>query len=145
MRGLVLLLCLSAAGCAEEEGAAIAPRTAVAAAVSPGSAPTCGAAWEGSAKPCPLQGWMRDHVGQAMADEDFLVLASALDLVARATPDATWEWQRIARDAAAASRRQDWAQVRASCRECHERYRPTFKVRYRDWSLFRGAAGVTQD
>ena len=120
-RFFVLLALLNVLGCASE---ALPPAPTTTASYVP-VIPCC----------APLQGWMREHVGLTMTEGDMTGVASALERTSSFSPDATWEWHRIASEGAAAARENDEGRVRAACRACHERYRPTYRTQFRDRPL----------
>jgi hypothetical protein len=74
---------------------------------------------------------MRDRVGMTMTEGDLVGVADALEQTSAWSPDPEWSWQRIAVEGAAAARSSSDMRVRAACRACHERYRPTYKAQYR--------------
>lgn len=77
--------------------------------------------------PCPLQKWMRANLGTALAANDSAALAANLNKVANASPDATWNWKKIASDGAAAAGRGDIAGAKAACKSCHDAYKDQYK------------------
>ena len=92
-------------------------------------AAACGAPGQA---PCPLQAWMRRHMGPPLASHDMPQLAGSLDRVARLQPDPGWaSWGAIAASGAAAARRGDTAGARGACKACHDTWREPYKQRYR--------------
>src|SRR5690348_1098204 len=81
--------------------------------------------------PCPLQKWMRANMGTAAAAEDTAALAKALDKAATFSPDASWTWNKIAADGAAAAKKGDLAGAKASCKSCHDAYKDKYKTQFR--------------
>ncbi len=90
-----------------------------------------GAACGAKDNPCPLQRWMRDNMGPAMAAGDLPALAKALDHAAGLSPDASWTWSSIAKTGADAARKGDLAATKASCKSCHEAYKEKYKTQFR--------------
>jgi hypothetical protein len=81
--------------------------------------------------PCPLQAWMRKNVAPAVAAKDAAAPAVALERVATFSPDASWSWAEMSRQAAAAARRGDLAEARKSCQGCHHTYKAEWNAKYR--------------
>ena len=96
-------------------------------AVGPRDPVDCG---PGSEK-CPLQKIMRDDVSNAVVAGDGARLATVLDRVAAAAPDATWTWAAIARQGALAAREGDLAGARKACAQCHELYKAPWRASHR--------------
>ena len=87
----------------------------------------CGA----TSEQCPLQGVMRGAVSSAMAAGDGPALASALDEVARFSPEPSWEWAKICAKGAAAARAGNLEGARESCATCHALYKVTWRETHR--------------
>jgi hypothetical protein len=103
---------------------ATAPKRPV---VSRPPAGECGA----KGNPCPLQKWMRANVATAVAAGDTAALARALDRVATFSPNPSWQWSQMSKEAAAAARSGDMAGARKSCQGCHNLYKEPWKASYR--------------
>jgi hypothetical protein len=80
---------------------------------------------------CPLQKWMRKNVSPAVAANDAAALATALDRIAKLSPDPSWTWAEMSRTAADAARRGDIAEARKSCQGCHNAYKASWREKYR--------------
>jgi hypothetical protein len=80
---------------------------------------------------CPLQHWMIGVISNASAADDAKRLAWALDNVAGFSPDASWSWASISREAASAARRGDLVEARRSCVTCHVLYKAKWREKYR--------------
>ncbi|WP_394838994.1 hypothetical protein LVJ94_19070 [Pendulispora rubella] len=89
--------------------------------------PTCGS----KDNPCPLQKWMKGTLGAALAGNDLPALAKALDKSATFSPDPSWEWGTIAKAGADAARKGDVAGAKASCKACHDKYKDSYKSKFR--------------
>ncbi len=96
-------------------------------AASADSAPACGT----KDNPCPLQKWMRANMGPALASADLATLAKSLDKAATFSPDPSWDWSKIAKDGADAARKGDLAATKASCKTCHDKYKDSYKSKFR--------------
>ena len=120
-RIFILLVLLNALGCASEP---LPPAPMTTASYIP-VVPCC----------APLQGWMRQHVGLTMTEGDMPGVSRALERTSTLSPDPAWDWRRIASEGAVAARENDESRVRAACRECHGRYRPTYRAQFRDHPL----------
>ncbi|RYG83792.1 hypothetical protein EON77_06790 [bacterium] len=79
-----------------------------------------------------MQKWMRASFGAAMAKDDLASVASALEACAKLTPDPAWsDWAPVSKAGAEAARKGDAAGTKASCRSCHEKYKETYRARFR--------------
>jgi hypothetical protein len=74
---------------------------------------------------------MREHVAPAVAANDATALANALDRMATFSPDRSWSWTTMSKEAADAARRGDIPAARTSCRGCHHAYKALYLERYR--------------
>lgn len=82
--------------------------------------------------PCPLQKWMQANVGSKMADGNMKAVADGLDKAAALSPDPSWtEWATMSKAGADAARKGDTAGVKASCKNCHDKYKQQYKDKYR--------------
>lgn len=92
-----------------------------------------GAACGSKANPCPLQGWMTKNVGGPMASGDLKAVAAGLDKAATLVPDDAWkaDWSKFSKDGAEAARKGDTAAVKASCKSCHDKFKNSYKEKYR--------------
>lgn len=96
-------------------------------AVATADGPECGS----KENPCPLQKWMRANLGTPLAGGDTAALAAGLNKVAAASPDASWNWSKIANDGAAAAAAGDVPGAKAACKSCHDAYKGPYKERFR--------------
>ncbi|WP_394829754.1 hypothetical protein [Pendulispora albinea] len=103
-------------------GSLVFPSTARA-----GDAPACGS----KDNPCPLQKWMRVNMGPALAANDLPALAKVLDKSGGLSPDPSWEWAAIAKAGGDAARKGDLAGAKASCKSCHDKYKESYKTKFR--------------
>jgi hypothetical protein len=108
---------------------------AIAAAPTPASADGASGSKE---SPCPLQKWMRDNMGKAMADGDMDAVAKALDKVSKIAPDPTWNgndpnanWDAIAKAGISAAKSKDTDAVKATCKTCHNAFKDKYKATFR--------------
>lgn len=90
--------------------------------------------------PCPLQGWMEQHMQPPFEKEDLKALAAALEKAAKFAPDPKWNegpnsWAKIANDAAAAAKAGDFKAARASCKSCHKAWRKQYRDQFRTKAL----------
>ncbi len=82
--------------------------------------------------PCPLQDWMRKNVASALASNDAASLSSALEKVAKLSPDPAWaSWVSAANSGAEAAKKGDIAGARAACKTCHDAWRTTYRAQFR--------------
>ncbi|WP_394849486.1 hypothetical protein LZC95_18825 [Pendulispora brunnea] len=91
------------------------------------AAPACGS----KDNPCPMQKWMKANLGAALAGNDLQALAKSLDKSATFSPDPSWEWAAIAKAGADAARKGDVAGAKASCKTCHDKYKDSYKSKFR--------------
>jgi hypothetical protein len=63
-------------------------------------------------------------------------IASALDKLANGGPAEYPHWGSLARNGAAAARRQDFSMLKEACARCHEAYRSDFRGHMRSRRLF---------
>jgi hypothetical protein len=89
--------------------------------------PNCG----GRDNPCPLQLWMRRNMAPALAAKNGPALATALDRSAAMSPDPSWRWSALAKDAATAARAGDIETARKSCGGCHTAFKAQYKAKFR--------------
>jgi Cytochrome C' len=77
----------------------------------------------------PLGKWMKPNMGAPMAGQDFATLQKSLDLVASKPPPSGdyANWASIAKSGSAAAAKQDVAGVKASCKQCHDAYKESYK------------------
>ena len=82
--------------------------------------------------PCPMQKWMRTHVGNPMSAKDMEAVATGLDKAAALSPDPSFtEWAPISKAGADAARKGDLAGTKASCKNCHDKYKNAYREKYR--------------
>ena len=74
---------------------------------------------------------MRANMGPALASNDMPNLAKALDKAVTLSPDASWEWSKIAKDGADAARKGDLPATKAACKTCHDKYKDSYKSKFR--------------
>jgi hypothetical protein len=77
----------------------------------------------------PLGKWMKPNVGAPLAGQDFDTLQKSLTLVANKPPPGTAypKWASISTAGATAAGKQDLAGVKASCKQCHDLYKESYK------------------
>ena len=94
-------------------------------------APSCGAPGK---PPCPLQQWMRVNMAAPMAKGKNEELAEAFDaLVAMNPRPKEWHnWNKFAKDGAAAARAGKEHTAESACGHCHRVYRREYNARYRE-------------
>jgi hypothetical protein len=72
--------------------------------------------------------WMKPNMGAPLAGQDFAALQKSLDLVGSKPPPGDYpNWASIAKAGSAAAAKQDLAGVKASCKQCHDAYKPSYK------------------
>ena len=89
--------------------------------------PNCG----GRDNPCPLDSWMRANMAPALAGKNADALGAALERTATFSPDTTWQWGAMAKDAAAAAWAGDVEGAKKSCNGCHSAYKALYKSKFR--------------
>ena len=92
-----------------------------------GHASKAQAATATSAQTFPLKEWMAANLNRPLRTDDFDALARSLNTAASYAPQRFGDWARIARQGATAAAAHDMAGVRASCSECHDKYRAEYK------------------
>jgi hypothetical protein len=75
----------------------------------------------------PLKEWMVANLNRPLRTDDFDALARSLATAASYAPHQFADWSRIAQQGAKAAAAHDMVGVRASCSECHDRYRTEYK------------------
>ncbi len=93
------------------------------------------AGFASAAEPTTLLGkWMKPNIGTPLAGQDFPTLQTNLNLVAsKPPPGAAYpNWATIAKAGATAAGKQDLAGVKASCKQCHEAYKDSYKKDFAD-------------
>jgi hypothetical protein len=88
------------------------------------------AGWAAAGEPTTLLGkWMKPNMGAPLAGQDFATLQTSLSLVASKPPPGTAypNWSSMASAGAAAAGKQDVAGVKASCKQCHDAYKESYK------------------
>ena len=83
-------------------------------------------------KPCPMQGWMKRVMAPASAGGDGAALAKALVYAADHPPPGFNEWTAIAGAGAVKARAGDVDGAKASCKQCHDAYKDSYKASMRD-------------
>jgi hypothetical protein len=81
-------------------------------------------------EPTTLLGkWMKPNMGAPMAGQDFATLQKSLDLVASKPPPSGdyANWASFAKSGSAAAAKQDLAGLKASCKQCHDAYKESYK------------------
>jgi hypothetical protein len=84
-------------------------------------------------EPTTLLGkWMKPNMGAPLAGQDFATLQTSLDMVAsKPPPPANYpNWSTIAKAGSAAAAKQDLAGVKASCKQCHDAYKESYKKEF---------------
>jgi hypothetical protein len=72
--------------------------------------------------------WMKPNMGAPLAGQDFPTLQKSLDLVAGKPPSGDYpNWASMAKAGSAAAAKQDLAGVKASCKQCHDAYKESYK------------------
>lgn len=83
----------------------------------------------------PMKDWMTANLNRPLRTEDFDALARSLTAAAGYAPPQYPDWSRIAQQGAEAAAAHDMAGVRASCTECHNKYRAEYKSTMRNQAL----------
>jgi len=80
----------------------------------------------------PLGKWMKPNMGAPMAGEDYPTLQKSLTLVAAKPPQSSKypQWAAISTAGAAAAAKQDLKGVKASCKQCHDLYKASYKTEF---------------
>ena len=83
-------------------------------------------------EPTTLLGkWMKPNMGAPLAGQDFATLQKSLDLVAAKPPEGAYpQWASMSKAGSAAAAKQDLAGVKASCKQCHDAYKESYKKEY---------------
>lgn len=89
----------------------------------------CGAKGQ---KLCPMQAWMKSVMAAASSSNDGDRLAKALTYAAGHAPPGYDEWATIARAGATKARTDDIEGAKASCKQCHDKYKEGYKATMRD-------------
>jgi cytochrome c553 len=81
-----------------------------------------------AAEPKTLMGkWMKPNMGAPLAGQDFPTLKKSLDLVSSKPPSGDYpKWAAMAKDGSAAAAKEDLANVKASCKLCHDAYKAKY-------------------
>lgn len=74
---------------------------------------------------------MKAHADPPALAGDLSALAEALDAIAAFAPPGYTNWASISNDGAAAARVGDLSAAKASCRSCHDQYKPAYKSELR--------------
>jgi hypothetical protein len=75
--------------------------------------------------------WMKPNMGAPLAGQDFGTLKTSLDLVAAKPPPGDYaNWATISKAGSAAAAKQDLAGVKASCKQCHDAYKESYKKEF---------------
>jgi hypothetical protein len=118
--------------------------TAAAAATATASTTTSTSAGTGSAaakkydcgakdqKPCPMQGWMKRVMAPASSSGDAAALTKALAYAAERPPPGFPDWTAMAKAGEAKAKSGDVDAAKASCKQCHDAYKETYKATMRD-------------
>jgi len=115
---------------AEAHGATPAPSARQSAQQAAGNVP---AATETASY--PLKDWMVANLNRPLRTEDFAALGKSLTLAADFAPPQFPEWQRFARQGSEAAAAHDIERVRASCTDCHNKYRTEYRNKMRTQPL----------
>jgi hypothetical protein len=83
----------------------------------------------------PLQRWMQSTVAPALKAHNAALLSASLQRLSQAAPPDYEKWGEIAAAGAAHARGGAFDEVRASCGDCHERYRARYRREHRDDTL----------
>jgi hypothetical protein len=72
---------------------------------------------------------MKPNVGAPLAEQDFPTLQKSLALIASKPPpgSAYPRWAAVANAGAAAAGKSDLKGVKASCKDCHDAYKESYK------------------
>jgi hypothetical protein len=122
---------LLAAGACENRSAAI--KSAVPSASAAASPPSRERPADDD--PHPLKSWMTANMARPIKTGSFDELARALALVAKIDAPGLTDWAPIARRGRQAAFARDIDAVRASCADCHDRYRDAYRRTMRDRPL----------
>lgn len=154
---LLAAMLAGATGC-DEKAAPGAPKTAetaapkaptAATAAAPSAAPSAAPPTEAPApsftgpvkvydcgskgqKPCPMQGWMKTVMASAASSGEGDKLAQALIYAAARVPPGYTGWAEISNVGATKARAGDIDGAKASCKQCHDLYKDSYKVAMRD-------------
>jgi hypothetical protein len=79
-----------------------------------------------------MQGWMKSVMGSASSSGDGAKLAAALSYVAGRTPPGMGSWAAISQAGAAKAKAGDIEGAKASCKQCHDLYKASYKNTMRD-------------
>jgi hypothetical protein len=82
-----------------------------------------------------MQGWMKKVMAPASSAEDGTKLVKALGYVADHPPPGFGEWTAIARAGVEKAKKDDLEGAKESCRQCHDKYKDTYKTTMRDRSF----------
>lgn len=92
------------------------------------AADTCGS----KDNPCPMQKWMRSYVGTPMQAKDLAGVAAGLEKAADLVKDGAFpEWAALSKAGANAARQGDLGATKASCKDCHDKYKDSYKAKLR--------------
>lgn len=83
-------------------------------------------------KDCPMQGWMKEVMDEALSSGDGARLASALAYAAGKPPPGMGQWTSIASAGAAKAKVGDISAAKMRCKQCHELYRAKYRATMRD-------------
>jgi hypothetical protein len=80
----------------------------------------------------PLGKWMKPNIGVPLAGQDFPTLKKNLTFVANnPPPGANYpKWAAMSNTGAAAAAKEDLAGVKASCKQCHDAYKESYKKEF---------------
>jgi hypothetical protein len=75
---------------------------------------------------------MRTYVGTPMQSKDLASVAAGLDKAADLVKDPGFpEWAALSKAGAEAARKGDVAATKASCKDCHDKYKDAYKAKLR--------------
>lgn len=82
---------------------------------------------DGTAKPCPLQKWMRNKVGTPMASGDLAAVARGMEKVKTFGGPEMKDWTRMAQKTIDDLKANKTDDVKADCKSCHDAYKEAYK------------------
>jgi hypothetical protein len=90
---------------------------------------------EATAAGAPLRDWMVANLNRPLRTVDFTALGRSLSTAATYAPEQFPDWRRIAQQGVDAAAAHDLDGVRASCSECHTKYRADYRKNLRSQPL----------
>jgi hypothetical protein len=92
----------------------------------------------------PLKEWMTSNLNRPLRTTNFDELGKSLATAATYAPQRFADWRQIAEQGAAAAAAHDLDGVRASCNDCHTKYRAEYKKIMRTQPLVANGVEVGQ-